>query len=65
MTIFSLSVISSKEQNTIETFATTEPNNKIEWGIKRANNHMQPDVGAKNKKILEENGNLSDFVINE
>ena len=55
VTIFSLSVISSKEQNTVETAATAESNNKIEWGIKRADNHMQPDVGASNRKALEEN----------
>ena len=27
----------------------------IGWGIKRASNNMQPDVGAANKKVLEEN----------
>ena len=30
----------------------------IGWGIKRASNNMQPDVGASNKKILEENGGI-------
>ena len=29
-------------------------NKKIEWGIKRAENHEQPDVGNTNKKILDE-----------
>lgn len=29
-------------------------NKKIEWGIKRAENHQQPDVGNLNKKILDE-----------
>ena len=28
-------------------------NKKIGWGIKRENNHMQPDVGSKNKEILD------------
>lgn len=28
-------------------------NTKIEWGIKRNQNHEQPDLGTKNKKILE------------
>ena len=27
---------------------------KIEWGIKRANNHEQPDLGQTNKKIIDE-----------
>ena len=30
----------------------------IGWGIKRANNHEQPDVGTTNKQILEENGGI-------
>ena len=29
-------------------------NKKIEWGIKRADNHEQPDVGSTNKKIMDE-----------
>ena len=29
-------------------------NKKICWGIKRAENHQQPDVGSSNKKILEQ-----------
>ena len=28
-------------------------NKKIEWGIKRNDNHEQPDLGAKNKQLLE------------
>lgn len=28
-------------------------NTKIGWGIKRNNNHEQPDVGTKNKEILD------------
>ena len=28
-------------------------NKKIGWEIKRENNHMQPDVGSKNKEILD------------
>ena len=27
---------------------------KIEWGIKRNNNHEQPDLGANNKRIIDE-----------
>lgn len=35
---------------------TTAANSKtIGWGIKRAKDNMQPDVGSENRKILEEN----------
>ena len=45
-------------QNSIQTSATTNENTKIGWGIKRNDNHEQPDVGANNKKILEENNGI-------
>ena len=56
--IFSLSVIQAKTKETeIETSSTTKEasNQKIGWGIKRDDNHEQPDVGSNNKKVLEEN----------
>jgi len=28
-------------------------NSKIEWGIKRGNNHEQPDLGSKNRELIE------------
>ena len=34
-------------------------NKKIGWGIKRNNNHEQPDLGAENRKILEKNGGIA------
>ena len=54
--IISLSILASKKENTISTSAETTK--KIEWGIKRNDNHEQPDVGASNKKVLEENGGI-------
>lgn len=54
--IFSLSALSINEYNTVETSGVTDK--IIEWGIKRADNHLQPDVGAQNKKLLEENGGI-------
>lgn len=43
--------------NTIQTTANIEneqlSNKKVGWGIKRNDNHEQPDVGAYNKSILE------------
>ena len=53
--IFSLSVISGKTDKTVLTNSETNSNKKIGWGIKRNDNHEQPDVGSLNKKILEEN----------
>ncbi len=42
--IFSLSVISmNKKENDIVTNASTVSNTKIGWGIKRNDNHEQPD----------------------
>lgn len=42
--IFSLSVITmDTKENDIATNANTVSNKKIEWGIKRNNNHEQPD----------------------
>lgn len=38
--------------------ATNVSTKKINWGIKRNNNHAQPDVGTENKKILEENSGI-------
>ncbi len=56
ITIFSLSVISENiKEDTILTNNKALSNEKIGWGIKRNNNHEQPDVGNNNKKILEEN----------
>ncbi len=52
VSIFSVIDISINKE--IKTNSTTS-NKKIEWGIKRNDNHEQPDVGNENKKILEEN----------
>ena len=43
-------------ENSIMTNA--EVDKTIGWGIKRATNNMQPDVGTSNKKILEDNGGI-------
>ena len=41
-------------ENTIQTSGTLElSTQKIEWGIKRGNNHEQPDLGSKNKALIE------------
>ena len=37
---------------------TSVSNSKIGWGIKRNDNHEQPDVGKENKRLLEENNGI-------
>ena len=57
--IFTLSIISMKQkETTIQTSAENISNKKIGWGIKRNDNHEQPDVGATNRKILEANNGI-------
>ena len=57
--IFTLSIISMKQkETTIQTSAENISNKKIGWGIKRNDNHEQPDVGASNQKILEANNEI-------
>lgn len=53
--LFSICAIQLNE-NSIVTVA--ESGKTIGWGIKRALNNMQLDVGASNKTVLEENGGI-------
>ena len=60
--VFTFSVIalnSNLDEGTISTSSTTLSNKKIEWGIKRNNNHEQPDLGNTNKRILDEYKGIS------
>ncbi len=58
-------------QNTEETILTSAQGlstKKIGWGIKRNDNHEQPDLGKSNKELIEKNngiamGNNSDKYI--
>lgn len=34
-------------------------NKKIGWGIKRNDNHEQPDLGSKNRKLIDENSDIA------
>ena len=52
--IFTISMTALNSSKTVETSATSLSNELIGWGIKRENNHKQPDVGSKNKKLLDE-----------
>ncbi len=63
ITILSICTITAKTQitnnETIETSNSGLSNKKIGWGIKRNENHEQPDLGIENKKILEENNGIA------
>lgn len=60
LTIFSISVINSN-LNLPEVKTTNSnqiSNKKIGWGIKRNDNHDQPDVGKENRQVLESNNGI-------
>lgn len=45
----------NQQKETVATSGTsTLSNKKIGWGIKREDNHKQPDVGSLNKRIIEQ-----------
>ena len=46
-------------EETVLTSATSLSNTKIGWGIKRNDNHEQPDLGAKNKALLDKYEGIS------
>lgn len=59
MLIFSVLAMKSKS-NTVATSANISlSNKKVGWGIKRNDNHEQPDLGANNKKLIDENEDIA------
>lgn len=49
-----------ENKNTIQTSAGVNlDNKKVEWGIRRSDNHEQPDLGSKNKKLIDENEDMA------
>ena len=54
LTIFTITVIAGPENTgkTVET-ASNLSNDKIGWGIKRNDNHNQPDLGSTNKALID------------
>lgn len=58
--VFSLTLISKKnKEESVLTNSESLSNKKIGWGIKRNNNHEQPDLGKSNKEILETNNGIA------
>ena len=58
LTIFAVCTAVVNNEKAVVTSTGTISNKTIGWGIKRNNNHEQPDVGSQNKKILEENNGI-------
>lgn len=59
--IFSLTLINmnNKKEESIQSSSQGLSNKKIGWGIKRNDNHEQPDLGKNNKEILEKNNGIA------
>lgn len=57
--ILILSFFFLEENNIQETSANLVSNKKIGWGIKKNSDHEQPDVGSKNKELLESNNGIT------
>lgn len=58
--IFGIAAIGYNEENIAVTTGTNPiSNKKVGWGIKRAQNHEQPDLGSNNKKLIDENEDIA------
>ena len=56
----SIFILNNEEKEEfVQTSASTLSNTKIGWGIKRADNHEQPDLGSKNKALLDKYEGIS------
>ena len=52
--MFGSLMLTNIEKDTIQTSSNSSlSNSKIEWGIKRGDNHEQPDLGSKNRQLIE------------
>lgn len=51
--IFAISMTFLNENDSIETNSESLSNKLIGWGIKRNDNHEQPDVGKLNKELID------------
>ena len=54
--LFTFVVAQTNQQKEVITTSSNQTlsNKKIGWGIKREDNHKQPDVGSINKRIIEQ-----------
>lgn len=54
----SIGMTALNTNKTMETSVNSLNDKKIGWGIKRADNHEQPDVGNKNREVLKANNGI-------
>ena len=59
ITILSVGYLIEEKENVKIVNTQNVSNKKIGWGIKRANNHEQPELGSKNIKMLKENNGIA------
>ena len=52
-------VVINLNKETVTVSSTQLSNKKIGWGIKRNDNHEQPDLGKANLQLLEENNGIA------
>ncbi len=57
--IFTFSLIALEDNKTISASSQALSTKKIEWGIKRNDNHEQPDLGKLNKQIIDANKGIA------
>ena len=58
--ILLFSILAMKTNDvTVTTSGSSLSNIKIGWGIKRNDNHKQPDLGSNNKKLIDENNDIA------
>lgn len=63
--LFSI-IMENKEKQTVQTSTSIGlSKTKIEWGIKRGDNHKQPDLGKKNRELIEKYKGMAIGNINE
>ena len=59
ITGFAFIIEEKSDVKTLETSAQSLSTKKIGWGIKRNDNHEQPDLGKINKEIIEKNNGIA------
>ena len=51
--VFAFGMMLASDNKTITTSGNVLSTKKIEWGIKRSDNHNQPDLGSVNKELID------------
>ena len=61
--LFAVVILYSNNKNLGDSILTSASaslsNKKIGWGIKRTNDHNQPDLGSKNKELIDQNNGIA------